>query len=56
MNILFGVAVALKCLIRPLHTRDKSRAREIVRAQTKASQGGPGAPPQSCTVVTDSQV
>ena len=40
----------------PRHTRAKSRDREIVRAEKKASRGRPNTPPQSCSVVTDPQV
>ena len=39
----------------PLHTRVKSRAHEIVRAQKKVSKGRPNTPPKSCSVVTCSQ-
>ena len=40
----------------PLHTQAKSRDREIVRAQLKASKGRPKTPPKSCSVVTYPQV
>ena len=40
----------------PLHTRAKSRDREIVRAQRKVSKGRPKTSPKSCSVVTVLQV
>jgi hypothetical protein len=40
----------------PLHTRAKSRDRDIVRAQKKVSKGRPKTRPKLCSVVTDSQV
>jgi hypothetical protein len=40
----------------PLHTRAKSRNREIVRAQKKVSKGHLKTPPKSCSVATEPQV
>ena len=40
----------------PLHTRARSHAHEIARAQKKVSKGRPNTPPRSCCVVTDPQV
>ena len=45
-----------KVYLGPLHTRAKSRDREIVRAQKKVSKGRPNAPPKSWSVVPYPQV
>ena len=51
--IFIFVIMSHHVILRPLHTRAKSRDHEIQRAQQNVSKGRPNTPPKSCRVVMD---